>query len=218
MSLSKNFFSRHLSPDKTRKSHLDLFPPTCRLKPFSERAEKICVIGRFDIFQKRNDVMIEAFKIFSKSFPEYKLYFYGRGGDEEKVRALVTRSGVEEKVIFPGFTTNPHKEMANSKMFVLTSDFEGIPNTLMDAMALGLPCVSTDCRPGGAKLLIENGINGFIVPKGDSAAVAEKMNLIAGNPEMADRIGNNAKGIVSKYSKEEIGNLWNEYLEKIVKI
>ena len=134
------------------------------------------------------------------------------------MRALVTRSGVEEKVIFPGFTTNPHKEMANSKMFVLTSDFEGIPNTLMDAMALGLPCVSTDCRPGGAKLLIENGINGFIVPKGDSAAVAEKMNLIAGNPEMADRIGNNAKGIVSKYSKEEIGNLWNEYLEKIVKI
>ena len=192
-----------------------LFPPSITIKPADKREDKICVIGRFDIFQKRNDVMIEAFKIFSKSFPHYKLYFYGREGDEEKVKAQVKKYGLEDKILFPGFTYHPQEEMASAKMFVLTSDFEGIPNTLMDAMAMGLPCVATDCRPGGAALLIEDGVNGFLVPRGDAKAVAEKMSIIASNNSIADSLGTMAKEVIIKFSKDRIGKLWEDYIIRL---
>ena len=194
-----------------------LFPPTIQIKPSSGRENKICVIGRFDIFQKRNDVMVDAFKIFVDSFPNYKLYFFGRGGNEEKVKQQVKMYRLEDKILFPGFTFHPQEEMASAKMFVLTSDFEGIPNTLMDAMALGLPCVSTNCRPGGAALLIEDGVNGFLVEKGNAKAIAEKMIMIASNPILADKIGLEAKKITSQFSTSIIGGKWNAYIKQFEK-
>ena len=193
-----------------------LFPPSITIKPANKREDKICVIGRFDIFQKRNDIMVDAFKMFSEKYSHYKLYFYGREGDENKVKNQVKLLGIEDKVFFPGFTFNPQEEMASAKMFVLTSDFEGIPNSLMDAMALGLPCVATDCSPGGAALLIEDGVNGFLVPKGDTMAIAEKMKLIASEPELADRLGFEAQKILSRFSASDIGDKWNAYINNLI--
>lgn len=185
------------------------------LESFENRPNVINVLGRLGLFQKRHDVMIEAFSIFVKQHPTYKLVFYGDGPDKHKMEDQVKRLGIEENVEFAGITNQPMEVMLSNKMFVLTSDFEGIPNSLIEAMSIGLPCISSDCRPGGAKFLIEDGMNGFLVPTNDAKAIADKMEWLVCNPTKANEIGQRAKQIVNKYSEAYITELWNKYLSKL---
>lgn len=186
------------------------------IKPWIERKNIISCFGRFNIFQKRNDVMIDAFALFVSKYPEYKLYFYGRGKDEKKMRAQIKKLGIEEKVIFPGFTMEPELKLRESKMYVLTSDFEGIPNTLKEAMSYGLPCISTDCRPGGAALFIEDGMNGFLVPRGDAKTISDRMIFMVTNPDCADKMGKEATKIIEKFSESKTIHKWIAFLEYVI--
>ena len=185
------------------------------LDSFQERPNLINVLGRLDIFQKRHDVLINAFAFFLKEYPSFKLVFYGDGPDKEKMVQQIRKLGIENNVIFAGITNKPLEVMKTSKMYILTSDFEGIPNSLIEAMSLGLPCISTDCRPGGARLLINDGINGFIVPQGDSNAIADKMAWYMNNPEKADDIGMKAKDIRETFSERKIIDKWEAYLNSL---
>lgn len=196
-------------------------PVLCRndieLVPFAMRSNTINVLGRLDVFQKRHDVLISAFSKFVKSYPDFKLVFYGDGPDKERMQSQVSQLGLDGKAIFAGITNTPIEVMKTSKMYILTSDFEGIPNSLIEAMSLGLPCISTDCRPGGAKLLIDNGINGFIVPQGDSDAIAEKMKWYMQHPKDADKMGFEGTKIRNTFSEELITNQWEKYLFGLIK-
>lgn len=186
------------------------------LETFEKRPDVINVLGRLDVFQKRHDVMIDAFSIVVKQHPAYKLVFYGDGPDQNKMEEQIKRLGIEGLVEFAGITNKPLDVMLTNKMFVLTSDFEGIPNSLIEAMSIGLPCISTDCRPGGAKFLIDNGKNGFLVPSGDAQEIASKMIWYMENPQEADKMGNEARKIADSYSENNITDLWVKYLRKLV--
>lgn len=187
-----------------------------RLESFEKRPNIINVLGRLDVFQKRHDVMIDAFSIFVKHYPTFKLVFYGDGPDKNRMEAQIKRLGIESKIEFAGITNTPMDVMLSSKMFVLTSDFEGIPNSLIEAMSLGLPCISTDCRPGGAKFMIKDGVNGFLVPSGSAQEIASKMMWYMKNFLEADRIGNEARNISKRFSENKITDLWVNYLKKLV--
>lgn len=187
-----------------------------RLESFEKRPNIINVLGRLDVFQKRHDVMIDAFSIFVKHYPTFKLVFYGDGPDKNRMEAQIKRLGIESKIEFAGITNTPMDVMLSSKMFVLTSDFEGIPNSLIEAMSLGLPCISTDCRPGGAKFMIKDGTNGFLVPTGNAQEIASKMMWYMNNSLEADRIGNEARNISKRFSENNITDLWVNYLRKLV--
>ena len=100
-------------------------------------------------------------------------------------------------------------------MFVMTSDYEGIPNALAEAMSLGLPCISTDCSPGGAALLMENGKNGLLVPVGDSDKLAEAMREYMDDPEFAEQMGRNAINIADTFSQEKILDQWISFIERV---
>ena len=89
-----------------------------------------------------------------------------------------------------------------ARLFVLPSDFEGMPNALMEAMSLGLPCVSADCRPGGARTLIEDGVNGLIVPMRNPQAMAEKIEYLLNNPEQAERVAKEARKLGETHTNE----------------
>lgn len=185
------------------------------IAPFENRPDTINILGRLDIFQKRHDVLIEAFSKFVEWYSSFKLVFYGDGPDKEKMQNQVSKLCLEGKVIFAGITNTPFEVMKNSKMYVLTSDFEGIPNSLIEAMSLGLPCISTDCRPGGARLLINDGINGFIVPQGDSNAIAEKMKWYMQHSVEADKMGLEGTKIKNTFSEEVIISQWENYLSEL---
>lgn len=183
------------------------------LKPFKERENVIVSLGRLDIFQKRQDILLKAFARFSETHPDYVLKLYGDGPDEGKLKDIVMDLGVSEKVVFAGITNNAHHVLSQAKFFVLTSDFEGIPNALLEAMSIGLPCISTKCRPGGAEYLIQNGVNGLLVNAGDLDELSEAMKKIADN-NIGDSMGNLAKKISDRFSEKTITDMWCNYIRK----
>ena len=133
----------------------------------------------------------------------------------DKVKLLVKEMGLTNSVRFAGQVDNICKVISASKMFVITSDFEGIPNSLIDAMLSGLPIVATDCSPGGAALLIKNNENGLLVPCGDISAISSAMCNIIMNPEKGQIMGKQAQDVAIRFSPNEIIRLWIEEIDKV---
>ena len=184
-------------------------------KKFSERKDEICNTARIVYQQKRTDVLIDAFKLVNEKFPEMQLTLYGDGNDISLAKKRVEDYGLNDKVSFKGTVKTPIQYIVDSKIFVLSSDFEGISNSLSEAMAAGLTCVSTDTAPGGSRLLIDDGVNGFISPCGDAEKLAKKIICCLENPELSDRIGIEAKKITEEYSEDKIYTMWETFVIQI---
>lgn len=182
------------------------------LKPFDKREDVIVSLGRYDIFQKRQDVLLHAFARFLEDHPDYMLEFYGDGPDEDRIKKIVESLGISDNVIIGGITSHSAQVLSKSKFFVLSSDFEGIPNALMEAMSIGLPCISTRCRPGGAEYLIEDGVNGLLVDTSNFEEMYKAMNRIA-ETGVADSLGREAKRVTERFSEKRISNMWCEYIK-----
>lgn len=119
------------------------------------RRKSIVNVGRL-IGQKNQTMLIEAFSRISAEYPEYQLTIWGEGGDRKKLQEQIDSLGLEGRVNLPGSSNQVYQEILDAGIFVLSSDYEGMPNALMEAMALGLPCISTDCPCGGPRDLIRH--------------------------------------------------------------
>jgi glycosyltransferase involved in cell wall biosynthesis len=186
------------------------------IEPFRMRYNEIVFPARFTNIQKRHDIMVNAFKIVHNKYPNMKLVFIGDGPDQDKIKHMVFNEGLNGSVEFLGSISNVINRIKESKIFAITSDYEGIPNSLIEAMSIGMPVVSTDMSPGGARLLIENKKNGFLVPVRDYKAIADAIIFYIENPEVADEIGLSAKEIIKEYSDDKIINMWKEYINQII--
>jgi len=184
--------------------------------PYDEREKTVVSVGRLDNFQKRYDVMLDAFKLFSDKHPEYILKLYGHGSDVDVIKSWAEKRGLSEKVRFMGLSTQPMQDICRDGMFLITSDFEGVSNSLLEAMAVGLPCVSTDHTPGGARLLIADHENGLLAPVGDAEKLAAAMCEFAENSELAKKCGENAKDVVNRFAPKKIIDTWEEYIYCLV--
>lgn len=187
--------------------NIDNFPECDYL--FSK--EEIVSVGRLSP-QKNQKLLIEAFNIVSKEYPNYKLKIYGNGNLKDELLGLIEKLGLKNSVFLMGSSNNVLNEIKNSSLFVLTSDFEGLPNALMEAMAVGLPCISTDCSPGGARMLIEDGKNGYIVPCNNKEILARTMIKALSNKETLRKTGKEAKKIKEKLDSKNIAKLWMDFL------
>lgn len=184
-------------------------------REFSSITKTVVSAGRLENRQKRCDVMLQAFAIFSKSHPEYALRIIGDGPDEEKMHSWCRELGIEDKVLFLGKSSHVMQDIVNDGIFLITSDFEGISNSLLEAMAIGLPCVSTDHSPGGARFLITDHGNGLLVPVGDVEKLSDAMKEFAENPKLSMQCGENAKSVRERFSPEKIIAQWDSYIREV---
>lgn len=180
-----------------------------------EREKVIIGAGRLN-GQKNFSLLISSFAAIAEEFPEYKLRIYGKGGLLESLQNLAKEKGIGDRVEFPGFATNMPEVLERASMFVLSSNYEGMPNALMEAMASGLPCVSTDCGGGGARFLIRDGENGLLVPQKDEKAMAEAMRKILSNSEFAEKLSQNARKLQEELAPEKIYGAWEQFILKMI--
>jgi glycosyltransferase involved in cell wall biosynthesis len=127
-------------------------------------------VGRFTE-QKAFDVLIRAFALVSKNH-RVRLIILGEGEERPDLEALIREYALEEEISMPGFVTNPYSYMAHAAAFVLSSRWEGLPTVLVEAMALGVPIISTDC-PSGPREILLDGKYGKLVPVDDPFALAD---------------------------------------------
>ncbi len=183
-----------------------------------EREKTVVSVGRLANLQKRYDVMLKAFAIFSRQHPQYRLKLYGDGPDEENIRQWIRELEIQDRVELMGVAKKPMAQIVNSGMFLITSDFEGISNALLEAMAVGLPCVSTDHTPGGARLLITHGENGLLAPMGNPEALAQAMCRFAEDSLLAENCGRQARQVLERFAPEAIAQKWEDYCRKIISL
>lgn len=174
---------------------------------------KISFVGRFDIQQKRQDVMIEAFKNVCKVRKDIVLHFYGDGKDINLIKDYVKDNRMEPFVKFEGKVDNILEHIKDSTLYVLTSDYEGIPNSLIEAMSIGLPVISTDCSPGGAKFLINNFENGLLIPKDNIVELSESILYLLDNPKLRNLMGENALKVNERFEYNKIMAKWKDLID-----
>lgn len=193
------------------KNQLDKY-----IVPYCERDNRIVTVGRLSLVQKRQDILLKAFKRVYDVHPEIMLYIYGDGNDKNKIQEMIDDMGLHDAAILAGRTNQVEQDIYNARVFVLTSDYEGIPNALIEAMSIGVPSVSTNCSPGGAALLIENGENAFLVDKADENAIAQKLIEIIENETISDKFTANAPKICEVFSEDKISSEWEKYFLEII--
>ena len=130
------------------------------------------------------------------------------------IKEKVSEYKLDDFVEFKGKVSPIEPEIVNSKLFVLSSDYEGIPNALIEAMSLGIPSVSTDCSPGGAALLIDSPNNGVLVPTNNAQKLAEGIMYILEDNERAESIGLKGTEICKLFSPESIEEKWVSFIKK----
>lgn len=205
------YFNRRIQ----KKSCIILNPLTSLIpEPYEgQREKRIVAVGRLNK-QKNFPLLLQAFSELVKTQPEYILEIYGEGTLEDQIRNNIREKGLEEKVILKGFCKNVHEQICSAAFFVMTSDFEGMPNALIEAMALGLPCISTDCPCGGPKMLIRPGENGLLFPVKDEKALLNAMCRMAADPEAAAAMGEKACAIKEKVHLDAVVDQWIDYIDR----
>lgn len=165
---------------------------------FFEKFNKtIVAVGRFE-WQKDYDTLLEAFVKVVKKSPDTGLFILGKGPLENHYRQMVLSLGIADHVSFGGFDKNPFKYLAACDAYVLSSRHEGMPGVLVQAMACGAACVSTDC-PTGPNELIKDGENGFLVPVGDADGLSDRMLQVITEPSLRQTFKEKAPEAVYRF-------------------
>lgn len=181
---------------------------------FEGTREKVIVnFCRLDS-QKNIPLLIDAFSLLLKKHPDYRLVIYGEGPIKNELIQYSRKvlKSYSNQISFLGFMKNIHHEILNAGMYVSSSDYEGISNSMLESLAIGLPTVCTDCPSGGARAMIENQKNGLLVPVNNPNELYKAMRLVIENRELANNLSLNATKIRRKLSPNVIADTWIDYI------
>ena len=168
--------------------------------------------------QKNPNMLIEAFEIVINKISNCELHIYGQGSLELELQQMIEKKNLQEKVKLLGFAKNVCEKMNEAEIFVLSSNYEGMSNSTLEALAMGMPVVVTDCPIGGARMLINNGENGLLVPVGDSQAMANGILSLLEDEQKRKMIGANALKIRQVNSIDNIISKWQDFINNCMEI
>ena len=164
--------------------------------------------------QKNLPLLVDAFCDFYKEFSDYNLEIYGEGEDEAKVRDYIEKSDAKDSIKLLPFDPQLHEKIKKSAMFVSSSDYEGMSNSMLEALAIGLPSICTDCPAGGARAIIKDHENGILVPVANREAMCSAMKELAQSPELCEKLSENAEKLRNELSVENIVKRWMELFDE----
>ena len=161
--------------------------------------------------QKNQKMLMDAMALVRREIPEARCTIYGEGELRQELERYVREKGLADTVFLPGHALDIHKKIADASAFVLTSEYEGLPNALIEAMMLGIPCVTTDYP--GAEEVMADGVTGLIVPRRDAEALAKKLIALARDGASGKALGENARVDAEKYRTENVIAQWQNVIE-----
>lgn len=164
---------------------------------------------------KNLPLLLEAFSLFKKDHGSYVLDIYGDGPLREELMRECGRLGINRSVTIRPFTADVHEYISTAGMFVSSSDVEGLQNALLEAAAMGVPCVATDCDGGGAHAILDGGRRGLLVPKGDARRLAEAMSILADDKPLARRLSAEASSLKDAWAADRVCASWVKFLEEV---
>lgn len=162
--------------------------------------------------QKNIFMLLRSFKRVLDVYPEYNLEIYGKGEQKDELERYAEYLGINTKVKFMGQKKDVHSLIVDSALFVSSSDYEGMSNSMLEAMAIGLPVICTNCPIGGAAMVIQNGVNGILTKVGDEIELANAMIDLINNPKKAKLLGKNASKIRDDLNVNTIAKKWEDLL------
>ena len=210
---AKSFFPKFIQ----KKSVVICNPITSEL-PDPNTGERVPRIVNFCrlVPQKNLGLLIDAFSDIVDLFPEYSLHIYGDGEERERLENKIKQMNLQNKILLHGYSNNIYEEINDAALFVSSSNYEGISNSMLEAMALGIPCICTDCPAGGARDVIKPGVNGLLVAVGDKSGLSQMMKEVLSNKELSETISEGGLKLREELCVSEISKKWVHAIEMFV--
>lgn len=209
--MAKSFFPMHI-----QKKGIVLRNPVDASRiptPYTGKRKKVfSAVGRLEP-QKNFPLLIGAFSKFLECEKDYKLIIYGEGRERGNLENLIKQLNLEDSVLLPGRNKNILNVINDSAAFILSSNYEGMPNALLEAMCMGMPVISTDCPSGGPRELIRDGENGLLVQVNDMEAMTNAMKQIIKN--RSEVLGKSAYLTGKELTNPNVFEEWRQVLFRI---
>jgi len=190
-----------------------LTEPICRDKSADGRL-RLIAMGRLSD-EKQFQQLIEKFSAIAASLPAWDLWIWGEGPKRAQLENRISALGLNDRVKLPGRTLTPWEELAKSHVFVLCSAFEGFPNVLLEAMALGLPCVTFDC-PSGPREISRDGRDALLVPHNDWNGLADSLAKVMSDETFRNEVALTvAQAVRDRYSLQRVLTDWDVLFAKL---
>lgn len=177
------------------------------------RNKKIVALGRLTA-QKNHALLVRSFAQFHRQFSEYRLHIFGDGELKDAMLRLIESLGMADFVFLEENDPNVHERIRDAEMFVLSSDFEGLSNALLECMSMGIACISTKCE--GSTDVIRHGENGALVEIGDENGLAEAMRTLAQNPQFRQKLERRAAEDMKRYDKDVVVDDWERVIRQVM--
>jgi glycosyltransferase involved in cell wall biosynthesis len=174
----------------------------------------LVAVGRL-VPQKGFDLLLRAFARLSSRHPEWNLVIWGEGPERANLERLREELCLTEASSLPGNHPRIYEALAESDLFVLSSRFEGFPNALCEAMAVGLPVVSFEC-PSGPAQIIRPGLDGVLVPPEDINGLEQALDRLMSDPALRVSMGTKARDVIERFSLEQILARWEVCIEEVL--
>lgn len=186
------------------------------IKPYNGlRKKKIVAVGRLSE-EKNQELLIRAFSIIATKYPDFKVEIYGEGPLRKKLSQTIENLSLGGRVFLMGRKNNIENYIQDASIFVLTSNSEGMPNALLEAMALGIPSIATDCPIGGPSAIIQDGKNGILIPTNDERALQTALECLINDEKYADKLSRSAQLVSEIFNTQKVCAIWEKFLLKIV--
>lgn len=184
--------------------------------PSSVKEKRIITVGRIDD-NKNQRLLVEAYVKIADHYPDWSLELIGDGSGRQALEEYVSTLPCKDRISFTGAVDDVAKRMSEASIFVLPSKIEGMPNALIEAMVMGMACISTDCPCGGPRdLIATDESNGILVPVDNVDAMAMALKRLIINDTLRESMGDNARKIITTLHPDTVNKQWKNYIENVM--